>query len=175
MAAAPDCLTLERHRDLVGRRDNIWIRRGLVAVLVAFLLAGLANVFGQRPWGESKTVPGVARLTVYAPVRLRSGLYFEARFHIDALKELKDARLVLSADWMEGMTINTIVPSPLGEASANGDLSLDLGHIPKGKKYLLFLQFQVNPTNVGRRSQDVVLFDGKTRLAAIDRTMTIFP
>jgi molybdopterin biosynthesis enzyme MoaB len=36
------------------------------------------------------------------------------------------------------------------------------------------MQLQVNPTNVGRRSQDVVLYDGGTRLTAIDRTITIF-
>jgi hypothetical protein len=33
----------------------------------------------------------------------------------------------------------------------------------------------VNPTNVGRRSQDVALYDGDTLLTSIDRTITIFP
>ena len=47
--------------------------------------------------------------------------------------------------------------------------------MPAGTKHVFFLHFQVNPTEVGRRSQDVALFDGETPLLAIDRTVTIFP
>jgi hypothetical protein len=73
------------------------------------------------------------------------------------------------------MAINTIEPSPVGEASKNGRLSFDLGHIPAGSSYILFMQFQVNPTNVGRRSQNVELDDGDKRVARIERQVTIFP
>jgi hypothetical protein len=52
---------------------------------------------------------------------------------------------------------------------------LELGHIRKGSTYILFIQLQVNPTNVGRRSQDVAIYDGETLLSTIDRTITIFP
>ena len=34
---------------------------------------------------------------------------------------------------------------------------------------------QVNPTNVGRRSQDVELYDDTELLAKVDRTVTVFP
>ena len=37
------------------------------------------------------------------------------------------------------------------------------------------MQFQVNPTNVGRRSADVELYDGETLIATVERTMTVFP
>jgi hypothetical protein len=33
----------------------------------------------------------------------------------------------------------------------------------------------VNPTNVGRRSADVALYDGDTRLLAVHRTITVYP
>ena len=39
---------------------------------------------------------------------------------------------------------------------------LDLGHVPAGQRHILFMQFQVNPTNVGRRPQSVRLYDGET-------------
>jgi hypothetical protein len=51
----------------------------------------------------------------------------------------------------------------------------ELGRIPAGQKHVLFLQLQVNPTNVGRRSQNVRLFDGDELLATIERTVTVFP
>jgi hypothetical protein len=73
------------------------------------------------------------------------------------------------------MTMNTIEPSPIGEGSRDGKLVLELGHIRNGASYILFIQLQVNPTNVGRRSQDVALYDEATLLSTIDRTITIFP
>jgi hypothetical protein len=88
---------------------------------------------------------------------------------------VKDAVLELGPGWLEGMTVNTIEPSPIGEGSSNGKLTLDLGHIPQGQKYLLFMQFQVNPTNVGRRTRTLALYDGQTRLLGLDQTVTIFP
>ena len=44
-----------------------------------------------------------------------------------------------------------------------------------GTKHVFFLHFQVNPTEIGRRSQDIELYDGETRLLGLDRTVTIFP
>jgi hypothetical protein len=173
VADLPDFLTLRHNRDRAGVRE-VPIRRAGVALFAIFLLAGLLNVFGQRPGSSTAAVPS-ASLKLYAPARVRSGLYFEARFTIDAHSDIKNAMLILDSGWAEGLTINTIEPSPLGEASRNGKLVLTLGHIRAGTTYLLFMQLQVNPTNVGRRSQDIALYDGGTRLATIDRTVTIFP
>jgi hypothetical protein len=174
VAANPDYIVLKRHRDLVGLRHYAWLRRGLLIVLFGVLVYALLNGFGQRPETASAE-SGAARLTLYAPTRVRGGLYFEARFHIDAVREIKDATLVLDPGWAEGMTINTIEPSPIGEASRDGKLALELGHIPRGETYLLFMQLQVNPTNVGHRSQNVELFDGPKHLLTIHRSITIFP
>ena len=173
MADTPAFLTLRRNRDEATRVEQ-WIRRSLVLLLALFLLAGLLNVFGQRP-GTVHAATQAASLKLYAPSRVRSGLYFQARFTITAHDELKNATLVLDPGWLEGMTMNTIEPSPIGEGSRDGKLVLELGHIRKGASYLLFIQLQVNPTNVGRRSQNVALYDENTLLTKIDRTITIFP
>jgi len=83
---------------------------------------------------------------------------------------------VLDPGWAEGMAVNTIEPGPLGEASKNGRISLQLGHIPAGQSYILFMQFHVNPTNVAwHRPQNVELDDGNTRVLVIHRSITIFP
>jgi hypothetical protein len=174
VADVPDKLILRRHRDLIGRRHHVLIRRALLALLAAFLVAALLNAFGQRPT-TTTAAASVATLSVYSPSHLRGGLYYEARFHITARTEIKKAVLVLGTGWLEGMTINTIEPSPVNEASQDGNLSLELGHIPAGHSYLLFVQEQVNPTNVGRRPQTVDLYDGTTLLTSIRRTVTIFP
>ena len=174
MADKPDGIVLRRARDMEGRGWHVWVRRGLMLLLTAFVLAGLFNAFGQRPSSDTASAAG-ASLKVYAPTRIRSGLLWEARFTVRAVEELKDAQLVLSQGWLESNTINTIEPSPLGEASRNGSLSLDLGHVPKGERYELYVQFQTNPTNVGRRSADVQLQDGDRVLISVHRTLTIVP
>ena len=174
MADVPEGLTLSRHRDLAGRESRPWARRVLLALLAVVCLLGLANVFGQRP--DSDTVRSrVAALKVYSPERLRSGLYYESRFTIEAREEIRKATLVLDPGWLEGMTLNTLEPGPIGEASRDGRIAMELGHIPAGSEHIFFLHFQVNPTNVGRRSQDVDLYDGERRLLHLDRSITIWP
>jgi len=173
VARVPDGIVVERHRDIAGI-PSVWWRRGVLTLVAAFLVAALLDVFGQRPNGSRVQVPA-ATLSVYAPTAVRGGLLWEARFHVTARQEIKKAMLVLDSGWAEGMQINTIEPSPIGEASRDGKLAFDLGHIPAGRSFVLYLQFQVNSTNVGRRSQTVRLDDGETPLATVHRTVTVFP
>jgi hypothetical protein len=175
MADIPDRIVLRRHRDLEGWGRFRPVRYIVIALLLAFLAAGLFNVFGQRPSTVDVQSPQ-AKLRLYAPTRVRGGLLFEARFTIYARDELKNAQLELAPGWNEGLQMNTIEPSPLGQASHDGNLRFTLGHVPKGKVFRLFLQFQVNPTNVAwRRNADVTLYDGGTKLIAMHHTITVFP
>ena len=174
MADVPSSVVLKRDRDLDGRAHQIWYRRGIFAVFLVIPVLALFNVFGQRPETSQTTAAG-ATLKVYAPSRVRGGLIYEARFTITAHRDLKEAALVLDPGWLEGMTLNTIEPSPIGEGSENGRLRLELGHIPAGQVYRLFMDFQVNPTNIGHRSQNVEFDDGDTKLFEIERSITVFP
>jgi hypothetical protein len=173
VASLPQHLSREEHVDgkeryeVAGRR----VFFGLLGVMCAL---GIANVFGQRPDGSVAGGPG-AELEVFAPTALRGGIYFEGRFTIRAREEIREATLVLDPGWMESIHINTIEPSPIGEASRDGDLVLELGRVPPGRKHVLYLQFQVNPTNVGRRPQSARLYDGDELLATVNRTVTVFP
>ena len=171
---APDEIVLKRHRDLEGLKSAVWIRRGFLTLFAALSIAALANVFGQRPSPATASTPA-ASLQLYAPAHVRGGLLWEARFRVTARRELKNAILVLDHGWLEGMTVNTIEPSPVNEGSHDGKLVLELGHVPAGETHALFMQFQVNPTNVGHRSQGVRLYDGKELLLTMHRQVTIFP
>jgi hypothetical protein len=171
---APDMLTLKHHRDLEDRAWQIWVRRGLMTLISAIPVVALFNVFGQRPTTATRQAPD-ASLRLYAPTRLRGGLIYMARFTITAKSELKQANLVLSPGWGESITINTIEPSPIGEGSSNGRIVLQLGHIPAGNTYKLFMDFQVNPTNVGGHAQDVTLADGSRALTTLHHSVFVYP
>jgi hypothetical protein len=174
MSGIPDGIVLKRDRDLEGRRHEIWLRRGLFALMPTLCLLALLNVFGQRPTTSSAT-SAAASLEVEAPGSVRSGLLYGARFRVTATRPLANATLLLDPGWLEAMTVNTIEPSPVDEGSVDGKLKLELGPIDAGDTFVLFVDFQVNPTNVGRRDQDVQLLDGDEPLLEIDRSITIFP
>ena len=170
----PDELTLRHHRDLVGRERRPLTRWVGLALLGVVCGLGLLNVFGQRPVTDVADADA-ASLEVHSPTHVRGGLVYQSRFTIEARREIENATLVLDPGWLEGITLNTLAPSPVGEASRDGRLAFELGHVPAGGRHVFFLQFQVNPTNVGRRSQDVDLYDGETPLLHVDRTMTAYP
>jgi hypothetical protein len=173
---APDTLTLRHNRDLEGfYRGAIWVRRGVVAILTLISVLGLVNVFGQKP-STTLVSSSVAALKSQAPTKVRGGDLWQARFHITAKKDISNANLVLDPGWADGMTINTIEPSPANETSDNGRLGLQLGPIKAGQDFILFMAFQTNPTTVTwQRPQNVELLDGDQRLTSIDRTITVFP
>jgi hypothetical protein len=172
--ARPDEIQLNRHRDLEGRDNEVWIRRGILALLGVIPLLALINVFGQRASTSSAAV-GQATLQVHAPRAVRPGLIYQAVFTVEAKSELEDAALVLHSDWVNGMTVNSLVPDPISETSQNGSLRLELGRIEAGQSYKLFVYFQVNPTTTGRKSQTVELVDGDHTLGTVSRAMTVYP
>ena len=173
-SAVPDRIDLERDRDLAGRGSEVIARRALFGFLLLVPALALFNVFGQRP-STSRAESAAASLKLVAPNHVRGGLLYEARFRVTAHRDLDRATLVLDPGWLESITMNTMEPSPVSESSDNGKLALNLGRIRAGTSHLLFLDFQVNPTNVGRRSQDVSLYDGNTKLLDVHRTITVFP
>jgi hypothetical protein len=143
--------------------------------LGALVALGLGNVFGQRPTIDEAD-SGAARLEVSAPTALRGGLFYQGRFRIVARRPIEHATLVLDRGWQEQMSINTIEPSPIGEASRNGRLALDFGALRPGRTIVASLQFQVNPAqSFARRPQGVTLADGERPLLEIDRTVVIYP
>ncbi|HEY1687657.1 MAG TPA: hypothetical protein VGF95_02220 [Solirubrobacteraceae bacterium] len=174
MAQLPDGLTLERNRGLQGRLRTPWVRRVLLCCVAALPVLALLNVFGQRPSTVSASTPA-ASLSVTAPTRLRGGLLFEARIKVVPHQEVHHLQLVFDAGWWESMGVNSIKPEPESETSRNGKIVLEYGSWPAGKMLLCWINFQVNPTNVGNRSQNVTLEDSGTTLASVHRSLTIFP
>ena len=174
MADTPDRIDLGRHRELAGRSRETHARYVVLAVIGAIVVLGLLNVFGQRPSTQTGSAAR-ATLEIRGPTRVRGGLLYETRMTVRAQRPLRHAVLQLAPGWAEGQQLNTVEPSPLAERSRNGSLLFTLGAIPAGGHYTLYLEFQVNPTNVGRRSTDVALYDGNDRLLTIHRTITVFP
>jgi hypothetical protein len=153
---------------------GLWVRRALMTVFLAVVVAALLNAFGQKSSQFAANGP-VASLTLAAPDRVRGGLFWEARANIVASRAVERPRLVLEDGWLEGMQVNTIEPAPSSESSRNGRLVLTWNTLEGGDRLQIWFQFQVNPTNVGRRDASLEFDDGDTPLARIDRTITVLP
>jgi len=174
VADQPDGIVLTRHRDLQGRQWHPWARRSLVCLVALVLLLALLGFVGQST-STTKTDAAAATLAVNAPDAVRGGLLYQARFTVVAHQELQHATLVLDEGWIDGLTLNTIEPSPVNEASRNGSLALELGHLAAGAKYVLFMDYQVNPTTVGARTLHAELDDGEQPVASLTRHLRIWP
>jgi hypothetical protein len=167
-------LWLERNRDLAGRGSAPWARRIGLLLLLALVIAALLNTFGQRATSSSARGPA-ASLRLNAPERARGGVIFEARFDVRAFREIRQPLLILDPGWLEGLTQNTSEPQAADERSDNGRIVLEYGTLPAGRKLSVWLQYQVNPTHVGKTTQNVELWDGATRLVHLDHSFTSFP
>lgn len=170
----PDGVSAEGHRDLGGRERYVWVRRGLICCIAVLPILALLNVFGQHPSTSLAGSPA-ATLSVTAPTRLRGGLIFQVRAKVSARREIKRLRLEFSEGWWESMSVNATVPEPEEAASKHGRIQLAYGSLSAGESLVARIYFQVNPTNVGKRREDVTLADGETPLLTIHRSLTIFP
>jgi hypothetical protein len=174
VAGAPGTLSLKRNRDLIGRGRHPWYRRVLLALVAALPILALLNVFGQHPSTSSADSPA-ASLSVTAPSRLRGGLIFQVRVRVTAHQDIKQPQLVMSRGWWESMSENSISPDPSNQSTSNGSVVLSYDKLQAGQSLIVWLYFQVNPTNVGHRSESISIDDGQTQLAHIDRSVTVFP
>lgn len=174
MADQPDGIVLARHRDLKGRGWHPWVRRGLVGVVALVALLALFGFVGQSTSTTRSETPA-ATLSVEAPDGVRGGLLYQARFTVLAHQELKHATLVLNEKWIDGLTVNTIEPSPVNEASRDGKLALELGHLAAGARHVLYVDYQVNPTTIGSRTLEAELNDGEQLVASLSRSLRIWP
>jgi hypothetical protein len=174
MTGLDERLDLGRLRDLRGRRAHPWIRRGLLALLAVSPLLALTGAIGQ-PTQKLATAGAAARLQVEVPDVLRGGLLWRARIAVRADRTIEHPRIVLGAGFFEGMQVNTIEPSPTGEASRGPQVVLSYDALQPGDELVVYLQLQVNPTTAGEQDTSVQLDDETDRLARVRHVTTVLP
>jgi hypothetical protein len=174
MSDLPDGIDLPRHRDFKGKRPGQWLRHVYLAVLLAFIVAALLNVFGAVPT-TSEASGAAATLKVTAPEHVRGGLLYQARIEIHALRPIGAPTLVLDRGWVEETTINTLQPEPAETTTDEGHLKIRYPPLPPGRKLTVYVALQANPNDVGTHNQGVALDDAEEEIASVDRTQVNFP
>ena len=165
----------DRYVELRGRAWHVWLRRAILLVLAAVCIAALFNAYGQATTTTAVATPQ-ALMQLVAPPRLSGGLLFQARFRLQARDHaLSHPKLVLNENWFDGITLNSTEPGPSAENSRGGRFAMAFPSLGRGQTLTVLMHWQVNPTSVGRRALFAAFDDGNTRLAALHRTLTIFP
>jgi hypothetical protein len=157
-----------------GVGAGLWARRVLVGLFTLVALLGLLGLFGQVP-SKSSASATAATMTLSAPKTVRGGLFFQARLDITAHQAIAHPRLLLDEGWVEQMQLNSLEPQPVSEAPRDGRLVLSYDAFKPGDLVRIWVQFEVNPTNVARRSYDVELDDATSPLVRISRHITVLP
>jgi hypothetical protein len=170
----PDGLTVKRNLRLDDRWGHVWYRRGLLCLIAVLPVLALLNVFGQHPT-VSIAKSSAGELKVTAPARLRSGLIFQVRAQVTAHQTITKPQLVFSPGWWESMSVNSMEPNPSSQSTRNGSVVLTYPELHAGHTLIAWIYFQANPTNVGKRTENVELDNGSTAIARIHRSLTIFP
>ena len=162
------------YRDLKGRNRHPWHRRGLLVLLLAIPVLALIGVFGQRTDRTEANAPQ-ATLTMSGPSRLRGGLLYQWKLQVQAHQDIAKPKLALNEGFLNGLTVNTIEPQASQELNRNGHVVLEYDTLSAGQKLTVWIQYQVNPTTVGRRTVRVELDDGDTPMTSIAKRVTVFP
>jgi hypothetical protein len=157
-----------------GELVGLWTRRAVLTLFAVLMVLGLLDVFGQAATQTAASTPA-ATLRVTAPKAVRGGLFFQSRVEIRAHRAIAHPRLVLDEGWVEGMQFNSTEPAPVSEAGRDGRVVLSYDALDAGERLVVWMQFEVNPTNVGRRPYGLELDDAETKVAAVHRSMTVFP
>ena len=155
-------------------RYGLWARRLVMTLFAVWAILALSDRFGQLQ-STSSAAGAAATLTLRAPRTVRGGIFFESVITVQAHQNINDPRIVLGDGWSEGMQANSTSPDPVSESSRDGHLLLSYDQMVPGDVLRIWLQYEVNPTNRGRRDYRVELDDGKSPITAIDRKITVFP
>jgi hypothetical protein len=175
MSDIEDQVSATRRADESTAVARLWARRFGCLLLAVVPVAALFNVFGQRSSTATLQAPALT-LSVHAPHAVRAGLLFQTKIAITAKRKLPDVTLLLGNGWFDGLTLNTEEPSASSETNGpDGGVVLSLGTLQPGQPYVQYLEYQVNPTSIGRRHQAVEVSSAGAELASVEHTMTVIP
>jgi hypothetical protein len=164
--------TDDPERAAIGRA--LWTRRLVMCLLAALPVIALIGLIGQRQSTSAAAAPA-ATLRLTAPKTVRGGIFYQARVQVIARQDLKFPSLVLDDGWVDGMQLNSVEPQPPNEDPLNGKVQLGYGSLPAGHRLIVWCEFEVNPTNVGRHPFGIRLENGNKPVARIQRTIRVLP
>lgn len=159
-----------------------WHRVANPAVLLclaAILFAALFGLVGGQPHPSRSVETVEARLTLETPTRIRNGELVEMRLEIEARRAFSDLILAVSTTYWHDLTINTMIPAPAEEKSADGRYLFSYGPVAAGDRLHIKIDGQINPPLFGGTEGEIILMDGdgdgKKKISSLPVKIRVFP
>lgn len=141
----------------------------------AILAAAFLGVFGGQPHPKIASRADAATLSVAAPHVIRNGEFFELRLHVVAHRPLDDAVIEVSESYWKDLTINTMIPAPVGEEAIDGKYRFSFGALQPGETLSVKIDGQINPPLFAGNKGTIALYDGEQRITGIPVQMKVWP
>jgi hypothetical protein len=152
------------------RRHASPLSLGVFGVVILLALAGLLG--HERDW---RTEASGAELTVHAPEVTRNGEFLEMRVGIESSEPITELVVGIDAALWEDLTVNTMIPAPTDEKSAEGQFRFTFAELEAGTAFLLKIDLQVNPDILGGNEGTVSVYDGETPIVETPISITVLP
>ena len=159
----------EPRSELIG----LWVRRAVLTIFAALAVLGLLDVFGQATTQTVASTPAATLRGHRAAGRARRPVLPVARRDPRAARDRAPAARPRPG-WVEGMQFNSNCP-PRQRGRPRRSRRAELRALAAGERLIVWMQFEVDPTNVGHRSYGLELDDAETKVAAVHRDITVFP
>ena len=170
--ASPDGI---EHKHIHEAQGSVFRRWPVgLAGLALVLLPAFFGVYGRH---DIVTAAGNdVRFTVEGPHRVRNGEFLEMVLHVEAQSAIQDLVVLVGADLLRNMTVNTLLPDPAEHGFRNGSFEFRFGRLGAGETLQVKVDAQINPGHTPSTNKDsIAVADGEQILAAVDYAMEVLP
>jgi hypothetical protein len=144
-----------------------------LVVFGAVVALGLAGVLGhERDWQAQTN--GVS-LEVHASETTRNGEFLEMRIRVESDEPIGELVIGVEQELWEDMTVNTMIPAPTDEESADGEFRFTFATLEPERPFLLKVDAQVNPDIIGGNDGLVTVYDGDRELVQTRIAIAVLP
>lgn len=144
-----------------------------LAVFGSVIVLGFAGLLGhERDW---RAAANGAELTVHSPEITRNGEFLEMRISVETEEPIGELVIGIEAALWEDLTVNTMIPAPTDEESADGEFRFTFAELEPGTPFLLKIDLQVNPDIVGGNDGTVAVYDDGEPIAEVPISITVLP
>jgi len=144
-----------------------------LAVFGAVILLAFTGFLGhERDW---RAAAGGAQLLVHAPEVIRNGEFLEMRITVESDEPIGELVVGVDSGLWEDLTVNTMIPAPTDEVSADGEFRFTFAELEPDTPFLLKIDIQVNPDIVGGNDGVVTMYDGEEPLVETTVSIAVLP
>lgn len=131
------------------RFEQRWVKAEWVGrvVMVVFVTAGLAGVFGRGPFSHRTETSAESALSVDFEPIARSQAPTQVTFHIDNSSESPEINLFIGANSIEPMGLQRIGPQPIASKAVQDGITLTFA-IPPGTRNAE-IRLMLEPSSLG--------------------------